>query len=92
MQDNLQSSTEKKIVSIACNIFFLTEIIKPVLELARSTTPNDHKQKILDYGLKCDIAYENLNKIDLLLKEKMQTSSHINKRAYRLGNKIHCKL
>ena len=64
----------------------LDEIVSPILDLAKGVNPNPFTRIAIDNCLKCKQAFENMQKLEQMLKERISNSTLIYKRAYKIGN------
>jgi hypothetical protein len=69
-----------------------SEIVKPALMLGRTSMPSDNTRAIIDFSLACDIAFLNMEKSNIYLKQLLRNAAAANRRAYKLGEIIMKKL
>ena len=63
-------------------------IVLPLLNEGRKTQPNPYTQRLLDFCLKCDISYINMEKLDSIFRENLGQLAYANKKAFKVGKII----
>jgi hypothetical protein len=64
------------------------KIVLLLLNEGRKAEPNPYSQRLLDYCLKCDISYINMQKLDSLFRDNLRQLAQANKKAFKVGEII----